>query len=585
MFRPAFKNYKSEDRSKTDECSDGGDSFVIITDETKNNAPLDLKIAPRHDSIGLEAKHETQFCATVTARDLPENSDTRAPVDIIVALDVSHSMRGRKLELCKETLILLLRELSIQDTFGLVTFGSEATIQIPTRKLSKENKKNAIGTIKKLATSGRTNLSAGIGLAAQEVQSLESPNEVQTIFLLTDGVANRGISHRPRVVQLTKGCLSSSNNQAPVSIHCFGYGADHDREMLRDISQATEGGSYYFVEKDSDVSSAFGDALGGVLSVVAQNTILTFKASNDYGIRLISILHERAIKQIDGSFTVEVGDFYAEESRDIICNIVLANGSGFSSKPVPHMSVSMTYMDTVNRKLAKHEAVEGLISRPNGHLVSQMNNHVALQYIRVTTTNIIADADKLAAAGNLISAKAKINSHIEHLKREHITLGGSNPLILQFLIELNQIVSGLSSQASWKSGGACYMQGRIQTHSKQRCSESSVMMSPMSPYSSSRKAFYSMRLSESHNSFTADGNLETPAVRKDTSTPDENKGVQRFTESRSRILSEPFNPFLTDNNLKMPAVYKDTSRSIQNKGVFSPSKKARYSMESSDKSN
>jgi len=587
MFRSVFK-IKPEDRSQTDEGSDGAESFVYVMETgMKDDVSLDLKIMPRHDTIGLEAKHETQLCATVKARGLPENDDMRAPVDIIVALDTSGSMHGRKLELCKETIILLLRELSVRDRFGLVTFGDEATIQIPTRKLSKDNKENAIDKIKKLNTSGRTNLSGGIGLAAQEVQSLESPNEVQTIFLLTDGVANTGIYNRDEVVQLTKGCLASRKNQAPVSIHCFGYGSDHDREMLRDVSQATEGGTYYFVKKDSDVSSAFGDALGGILSVVAQNTMLNFKASNDYGIRLISILHDRATKQEDGSFTVDVGDFYAEESRDIICNIVLANGSDFGPNPVPHISVSMTYMDTINRKLAKHEAVEGLISRPNGHMVSQLNNHVALQYIRVVTTNIIADADKLAAAGNLVAAKSKINSHIEHLRRESTTFGESNPLVLQFLSELNQIASGLSSQVNWKSGGSCYMQGRIQTHSKQRCSESHDMMSPMSPYSSSKKAFYSMRLSENCNILPTDGNPETPSVCMNTLTPTKNKGIKYSVSKRGRYsmrFGESSNNFDPNGNLKPPSKRNDTGI-MSSISSHCSSKKARCSMKLSDKSN
>jgi len=470
MFQSVSKT-NSEDSSQ---FSNDTESFVHVMDiDTANKMPLELKITPRHDTIGLQAKHaETHFCATVTARSLPEDDGSRAPVDIIVALDVSSSMHGRKLDLCKETITLLLRELGVRDRFGLVTFGNNATVQIPTRILTKDNKQTAVDNIKKLRAGGCTNLSGGIGLAVQELKSLDSPNEVQTIFLLTDGLANKGILDRDSIIQLTKGCVTSDKDLSHAAIHCFGYGVDHDREMLRDISQVTEGGTYYFIEDDSEVSSAFGSALGGILSVVAQNTVLTFNASNEYGIRIISILHDKAVKQEDGSFTVSIGDFYAEESRDIICNIVLASGSDFGLKEVPHVSVSMTYMDTINKKLEKCQAIEGLISRPNGDKISQVNDHVALQYIRVSTTNIIADAEKIAATGDLVAAKSKISSHLEYLSQESFTIGGSNSLISQLMIELNNILSGLSSQANWKGGGACYMQQSIQTHSKQRCNES-----------------------------------------------------------------------------------------------------------------
>jgi len=479
-----------------DESSDNTDSFVEIIDNIgiTNETSLSLKVTPRHDTIGLEAQEvETHFCATVTARDLPDDDDfMRAPVDIVVALDISESMRGKKLELCKETLSLLLRELSARDRFGLVTFGSEESIQIPIRKLTKVNKLIAIRKIKSLMTSGCTNLSGGIGLAAQELHSIESPNDVQTIFLLTDGLANVGVSDREGIVQLSKGCLALRKGQAPVAIHCFGYGSDHDTEMLCDISQVTEGGTYYFVEKDSDVSSAFGDALGGILSVVAQNTVLTFNGSNEFGVRIIDIMHDKAVRQEDGSFTVGVGDFYAEESRDIVCSVVLASGSDFGLKSVPHISVSMTYMDTINKKLAKCEALEGSILRPSGPKLSHVNKHVALQYIRVSTTKIIADAEKIAAVGNLGDAKSKIGSQIEYLSRASATFDQSNPLISQLLSDLNRILSGLSSQANWESGGSCYMNSRIQTHRSQRCSESTGP----NAYCTSKKASYSSRLSK-----------------------------------------------------------------------------------------
>jgi len=496
MFRSIFKT--NSKNSLNDDCSDSSESFVSVVNSIKiaNETSLDLKITPRHDAIGLEAEHiETHFCATVTARDLPEDDDSmRASVDIVVALDISGSMFGKKLELCKETLTLLLRELSARDRFGLVTFGDEGKIQIPSKNLTKYNKGSAIAKIKSLTTSGCTNLSGGIGLAAQELQAIESPNEVQTIFLLTDGLANRGISDRKGIIQLTKGCFVSGKDQAPLATHCFGYGSDHDTEMLRDISQVTEGGSYYFVEKDSDVSSAFGDALGGILSVVAQNATLTFNASNEFGIRINSIMHDKAVKQEDGSFTVDIGDFYAEESRDVVCSIALASGSEFGLKAVPHISVSMTYMDTINKKLAKCKATEGSILRPNGVEVSQVNKHVALQYIRVSTTNVIADAEKMASAGNRVDAKSKINAQIKYLSRESTTFGKPDPLISQLLSELNLILSGLSSHDVWKSKGSSYMNSCYQTNTRQRCFESS---GGHSTYSTSKKTTYSRKLRSS----------------------------------------------------------------------------------------
>ena len=174
---------------------------------TKHSPALALTVTPRHDLVGIENTDTkaVQICATVSASDnLIKNEDERAPVDIAVALDVSGSMSGAKLDLCKATLELLIRELRPCDRFGLVSFADDARIEIPIRKLVPETKQGALDKVKRLRTRGCTNLSGGISLAIQDMRAVESPNEVRSIFVLTDGLANRGISDSAALVDLTR---------------------------------------------------------------------------------------------------------------------------------------------------------------------------------------------------------------------------------------------------------------------------------------------------------------------------------------------------------------------------------------------
>lgn len=61
----------------------------------------------------------------------------------------------------------------------------------------------------------------------------------------------------------------------PISLHRFGVGTNHNSNLLKAMASTLPGGSYYFVESDVDVGGAFGDALGGILSVVSQNVVVT----------------------------------------------------------------------------------------------------------------------------------------------------------------------------------------------------------------------------------------------------------------------------------------------------------------------
>jgi hypothetical protein len=52
------------------------------------------------------------------------------------------------------------------------------------------------------------------------------------------------------------------------TISSFGYGNDHDPELMNNISKLKDG-KFYFVEKLDKVDEMFIDAIGGLFSVVA----------------------------------------------------------------------------------------------------------------------------------------------------------------------------------------------------------------------------------------------------------------------------------------------------------------------------
>lgn len=122
---------------------------------------LELVLRNLRDSVGVaKAVDKSHVCLTVTARELPDEAK-RAAVDIMIALDVSGSMQGNKLALCKETLTQLVRLLSAKDRFGLITYDSHAQLDFALRKMTPDNKSAALRIVQKLNTRGRTNIQFG----------------------------------------------------------------------------------------------------------------------------------------------------------------------------------------------------------------------------------------------------------------------------------------------------------------------------------------------------------------------------------------------------------------------------------------
>ena len=85
---------------------------------------------------------------------------------------------------------------------------------------------------------------------------------------MTDGIDDMGKGAYDAI----EGMIEPQGND-DFTIHTFGFGNDHDSELLGKIAKL-KGGNFYFVEEIEKVSECFVNALGGLLSIVGQNTTL-----------------------------------------------------------------------------------------------------------------------------------------------------------------------------------------------------------------------------------------------------------------------------------------------------------------------
>jgi len=470
---------------------------------------LTLKVTPRHAVIGTSSEmSQSQLCATITARDPPmgDEEHRRAPVDIVVALDVSDSMYGEKMALCKESLELLLRSLLHGDCFGLVIFSDVAEVKIPMQEFTAEQKEQAINLVKSLETRCATNISGAICLAADMMNTVVNPNPVRAIFLLTDGFTNRGVRNCPDLVTLAQSqcrakvdtsascpetlwaCTSprqvrdmppevlpkEASHVPPIAIHCFGCGSKHDSKILQGISLATPGGSYYFVEDDSDVITAFGDALGGVFSVVAQNVVLTIdipQESRELGVEIVQVHHKNKVERPDKSYSVDIGDFYAEESRDVLFEVTLADPTDPVDYWITHATASISYTDTLSNEFVVCKPIPCDIARITGSAISRADQHIKVQWLRVCVTEMIEEADVLAANGNVEAAQVVIDNTLEAIRMSSDDVRWDE-LVKQLAENLHRCREGLKSYDIYLNYGTHTMRNALQSHGSQRCMDS-----------------------------------------------------------------------------------------------------------------
>ena len=198
----------------------------------------------------------------LVARIHATNQGPEKPVDIRFLLDTSDSMAGERLTAVKRTLTAARELFRPGDRLTMVGFGNEATLYADRAEATPEGLEQFYTTVESIETDGCTNLSAGL----EKLASLSEQGS-DAFVLLTDGQINRGVLGTVGLRAMALGVA----REAP--IHTLGYGADHNRVLLRDIATKTHG-SYTYVSNEELLPIAMGDLVAGLRSEVLRGASL-----------------------------------------------------------------------------------------------------------------------------------------------------------------------------------------------------------------------------------------------------------------------------------------------------------------------
>jgi Ca-activated chloride channel homolog len=194
--------------------------------------------------------------------------EERSPLNIGFVLDRSGSMAGSKLAHTKKAVSFALGHLNMADTASVVVFDDQVQVLLAPEKVIQKDA--MIQTVNSLGPGGCTNLSGGLLKGAALVREHLEEGHVNRVILLTDGLANRGVTHPARITEMVKGLAENR-----VSLSTMGVGADFQEDLLVDMAEAGAG-NFYFIESPDQIPAIFQQELQGLLSVTAKNLSLSF---------------------------------------------------------------------------------------------------------------------------------------------------------------------------------------------------------------------------------------------------------------------------------------------------------------------
>ena len=258
-----------------------------------------------YDKVLANQENEVHL---VTRIDAPElQSEERKPVAFTICLDRSGSMAmERKFDYALEACVGVVKNLRPDDLFSMVTFDSEVEVVLPLAKI--EDKNRVCEIIKNLSTRGMTYLSGGWEKAKEQLKKAE-PGILKRMLLLTDGMANRGITDHRELITLVGDGLRNDG----IRTSCLGFGDHYQEDLLSDMATHSTG-NFYDVDSKEKLPTVFAAELEGALRISIENLRVRIKPEeqcvswDDFG-----GMRKTALE--DGRSELLVGDLVSEEVR------------------------------------------------------------------------------------------------------------------------------------------------------------------------------------------------------------------------------------------------------------------------------
>lgn len=278
------------------------------------------RLTARADRRLIRANHRSQrFVLVELTAPLADRQDDRKrpPVNLAFVIDRSGSMSGEKIHLAKRAVEDALARLDDQDRFSVIAYDDVVEVVVESTAASAEARRNAVDRLRSVDARGSTDLGAGWLQGCDQVARHLDAEGVNRVLLLTDGLANRGITDPDELTRHATELRSRG-----VATSTFGLGADFDEQLLESMATAG-GGTFYYIAHAAQIADHISSEVGETLDVVARGAELEVLAGEGIGVETISPhpLTSRGTRSI-----VALGDLVSEQVVEVVLRLTFPTG-------------------------------------------------------------------------------------------------------------------------------------------------------------------------------------------------------------------------------------------------------------------
>jgi Ca-activated chloride channel homolog len=232
----------------------------------------------------------------------------RVATDLVVVLDRSGSMSGEPIATALAALRELCAGLADGDRFALVSYASDARIDVALEAASGAARDRWELRIAEIAANGGTAMSSGLDLGHAVLAEAEHAGRVGRLIVLSDGHANEGdyslegLRARAGRARARQYVLSS-----------VGIGDGFDETVMSALADAG-GGNFHYLPDATRLAGVFANEFAAARETVARG--LAVRIAPGAGVS-VATAGGYPLEAADGRITFRPGDLFAGQERRI----------------------------------------------------------------------------------------------------------------------------------------------------------------------------------------------------------------------------------------------------------------------------
>lgn len=368
-----------------------------------------------------------------------DEPDTRTPLNIAVVIDRSGSMNdSRKLSYVIEAVNHVIDELKTDDYISLTAYSDDAEVLFRSAQI--EDKYRLKKIVSGITAGGYTNLSGGMLEGYRQVSSTFKKGYVNRVLLLSDGLANRGITELKKLADIVK----EKSEEENITLSSFGVGNDFNEDLMTDIAEYG-GGNYYYIKNPSDITDIFGNELNRVKQLAGQGVKLTVSYPSEY--MTVSRVFGYPYEISGDEITIDLKELYAGGSKTVMIKYVIRQ----DIDRVIGISSSLVYSDVSSgfREVREYSETPITPVKSKSEFEKGADINVKQRAVVFESNYIMETALKESDRGNYTGAQEKLKSGVDFINRQTEELPASPEMKkqLELMKDYNEEIRGAETKS------------------------------------------------------------------------------------------------------------------------------------------